>query len=620
MGLNFFILVTALVTGFLSISTAHTYISTLTSSGTQVLWKSPLKLRLVGSFTNQSGLSPQQIWDATVISLQRWKAASGGAIDFDYWQGSTPGVYPSNSELNKISSLYFVSNSNPRVEIPTNVLGLTQVWYRVDTGEILETDMALNDRDFIFTTDPHDTSGYGGNPSHRTEGKLSVYLQNVIAHELGHALGLSHSASLQSTMLFMESPEQAHLSCDDLVGIHALYPSSDHALRGSILGKVLTSSGSPLTGAHVLAISQPRGTVLATAISDPTGSYRIDALEPGIYYLMIEPYYAGLEALPSYYSGMTRSFCSGGQGFDRSFLVKKTEISQPEPIQVLENKISTPPAWVIHCAQTPNSEGASHEPTGSSLSHKPVSIRPTATGPSSNHSYFGITDKIEGGHPNAYDTTYELPQISGNLEIHALAYSLYSPLHLSMSLGALDSPPDSPPDSHSNSASDSRAIPSQILDPSYVGESGFKNYDSVLIAEDLPLGNYKLRVTGEALSANDYPAGPVSLDSIPFILITGTLNKGPLRLEAVLPPNSRCRNFQDSSENFPSYSSPSKSPLASPPNSNGGTGFCATQRPAQTSEHNEHNGPPPNAPASILGWFLPWIFIFVSFKLYCSYA
>src|ERR1044071_2272309 len=74
--------------------------------------------------------------------------------------------------------------------ISSNVLGLTQVWYNADTGQILEADTVLNDRDFLFTTDPRDTSGYGAGGSSFTAGRTRVYIENVLTHEFGHSFGL----------------------------------------------------------------------------------------------------------------------------------------------------------------------------------------------------------------------------------------------------------------------------------------------------------------------------------------------------------------------------------------------------------------------------------------------
>ena len=237
--------------------------------------------------------------------LQRWQAASSGRVSFDYWQGTNPKIYVPNSDYNGLSSIYFASNATRDPHLSPNVLGLTQVWYDTSTGQILETDVVLNDKNFHFTTNPQDTSGYGsGGPSSNSRrGMNNVFIENVLTHELGHAFGLSHSGGLQSTMLFMESPEQAHLGCDEQVAIHALYPSRDAGSRGGITGDVVSDDGKPVFGAHVLAISRRRGTVLATALTNSSGHYRMSALEPGDYYLMVEPYYAGPGGAPALLCG-----------------------------------------------------------------------------------------------------------------------------------------------------------------------------------------------------------------------------------------------------------------------------------------------------------------------------
>src|SRR6185295_13917501 len=119
-------------------------------------------------------------------------------------------------------------------------------------------------------------------------------------------------AGLQSTMLFMESPEQAHLGCDEQIGIHSIYPSGDSGSRGWLTGVVTGPSGQPLFGAHVLAVSRTRGAVLASGITDRSGRYSISGLEPGPYYVIAEPYLAGASALPSYYGSMNADVCGGG--------------------------------------------------------------------------------------------------------------------------------------------------------------------------------------------------------------------------------------------------------------------------------------------------------------------
>jgi hypothetical protein len=54
------------------------------------------------------------------------------------------------------------------------------------------------------------------------------YIEDIAAHEFGHALGLGHSASASATMYFSVSSCSASsrtLEADDLAGVRALYPS-----------------------------------------------------------------------------------------------------------------------------------------------------------------------------------------------------------------------------------------------------------------------------------------------------------------------------------------------------------------------------------------------------------
>ncbi|MGE1166855.1 hypothetical protein ACQJ0Y_27400, partial [Peribacillus simplex] len=85
-------------------------------------------------------------------------------------------------------------------------------------------------------------------------------------------------------------------------------------------------------------------------------------------------------------------------------------------------------------------------------------------------------------------------------------------------------------------------------------------------------GDYVLRVTSSELNASLYPAGPISLDSVPFLVVTGSLNEGPPALAALIPNNARCRM----NENFARYASPPGPPERRDPEDLNGIGFCST--------------------------------------------
>ena len=198
-------------------------------------------------------------------------------------------------------------------------------------------------------------------------------------------------------------------------------------------------------------------------------------------------------------------------------------------------------------------------------------------------------DQINSGQVN----TYHLSGVSGHLEIHTLAYGLYSPIHPSPTLY----------DKEGN------IVLSTILDPVYIGDSGYQNQDVTLMADNLPYGDYTLKITAERVSAGFYPAGPIALDKVPFILVSGSINEESSSLGQI-PNNARCR--QD--ENFPKYSSP----VGPPPKTKtfldeNQTGFCSTIRDdSDDSSHPPGGGTRTPDMGAIIGWLLPWTFMMSS--------
>ncbi len=495
----------------------------------------------------------------------RWNESSAGSVKFDYWQGTDPNTYIPNSDYNGLSSIYFASSVNGPSGVSPNVLGLTQVWYDTQNGEILEADTVLNDQDFIFTTNPTNTSGPGSGGATYINGRAAVFLENVVTHELGHSFGLSHSGALQATMLFMESPEQAHLGCDDTTAIRALYPSSGVSTQSTISGSVVTPSYAPVFGAQVVAISRRRGTVLATALTDRSGHYTLSALEAGTYFILVEPYFPGSQTLSAYYAGSTSYVCPKGQSFGRTFLMDFSG-RFPAGVEVAAGATSQAPTLVAQCGGS----GSTLPQLGGSTQ---LAGAPEMMGPDTKGLGFGAVDW-------SFERTtqyYKLSEVSGHLEIHALSYGMYSPIRSQLSL--LDA--------------SGRAVGSQISNPVYSSESGFKDFDTSLIAEVSP-GNYYVAVTSSYLVSDFYPAGSLGMDSTPFVLLTGSINEGAAPSAPILPMNSHCRM----PENFSAYASPPGEPPRT--DIQGGFGFCGTVRSQVRSDRQG------NTPISeVVGWFLP---------------
>jgi len=99
------------------------------------------------------------------------------------------------------------------------VVGLTSVHYDPTTGEILDVDIELNGYDFEFST-----------LDEYPEGSPLIDVQSTLTHEIGHSVGLAHSAVAGATMSAYGDPgttDKRSLSQDDIDGLCALYPLAD---------------------------------------------------------------------------------------------------------------------------------------------------------------------------------------------------------------------------------------------------------------------------------------------------------------------------------------------------------------------------------------------------------
>jgi hypothetical protein len=207
------------------------------------------------------------------------------------------------------------------------------------TGQIIEADILFrNDGQVTFAT----PGALAANPS-------SYDLESILTHELGHFLGLEHSAIWSAVMTPFAPPPGTYwgprptatapdtpLSDDDRTGLRVLYPDpNDTTDVGVITGRVLpanplslaglpaTAAGEYVTGifgAHVVAVDVDTGQVVAGALagwscasasSAPVfdGMYTIERLPLGrTYNIYIEPLDGGFA--PSDIGGNGLNLCS----------------------------------------------------------------------------------------------------------------------------------------------------------------------------------------------------------------------------------------------------------------------------------------------------------------------
>jgi hypothetical protein len=168
--------------------------------------------------------------------------------------------------------------------------GRTRVFFDSQTGNIAEADISIN---------PTPRSADGTELQFSTDGTPGTYdLEATFTHEIGHLLGLDHSAVLSSTMqsrqafngtFGLPALTERTLSEDDRQKIRSLYGAKQSLgrIEGRLVDNRTTGTLTPLNGVNVWAESVATGRVIASAITADDGSYRLESLTPGQYRVMV---------------------------------------------------------------------------------------------------------------------------------------------------------------------------------------------------------------------------------------------------------------------------------------------------------------------------------------------
>jgi hypothetical protein len=259
--------------------------------GTAQIWN--LNPSLTGTNIGVGSSTPTEI---VTTSFATWSNAPGVSLTIQRG-GDTTKTVPAYDCVNTIA---FRCTSGCDFDTDDSTLAIT--FTTTSDGASSDRDCDNNvpflgqilDSDILFNQNVEYTTGGGSGQD----------LQTIATHEIGHFLGLDHSAIVKS-MMFPFAPDRlVTLSYDDVAGIDALYPVSGKisdecvSSMGVISGNVTFASSGGVFGAHVFA-SSTTNTVYAPwaglrkspigAVSRSDGSYCITGLPPDTYLVTAEP-------------------------------------------------------------------------------------------------------------------------------------------------------------------------------------------------------------------------------------------------------------------------------------------------------------------------------------------
>ena len=281
-------IIAALLIALLALpATAHAYLQfsvTLAGRSVTLKWQR-VPVRWFATDRGAPGVSASAFQQTMARAFATWEAVPTASIAFQFvgFTGSEP------FDDDDISVLGF--QAHPEME---RVLGATGFVIDTLTGEIVESDIFFNSA-FAWST------AAAGDPN-------AFDLESVAVHEIGHFIGLGHSA-LGETELRPEGGRRVlgsgavmfpiafgrgntldrELQPDDIAGVSDLYPASGFTDRtGTARGRVVRN-GTGVLGAHVVAFNPETGDLIGGFTMNNDGEFEIAGLMPGLHVIRVEP-------------------------------------------------------------------------------------------------------------------------------------------------------------------------------------------------------------------------------------------------------------------------------------------------------------------------------------------
>ena len=206
------------------------------------------------------------------VGFEAWKKIPSSRIDFIELTDATSRSRTDWRSDDLHTVMWDMDNESGFFGAGSGLVAITPVDFNPTTGQIIDADILFNGTK-QFSTD--------GN-----SGKFDI--QSIATHEVGHFIGLDHSAVIGATMNPFANTGDTRLRSlepDDVAAAASIYPIGGQP--GAIQG-FLKINGKAVSGAHVVA-EDVNGFPASATLTDATGFFQIRGLDQGSYVVYAEP-------------------------------------------------------------------------------------------------------------------------------------------------------------------------------------------------------------------------------------------------------------------------------------------------------------------------------------------